>query len=281
MSTTRNRGDLCPGAFRPWPAADGLLIRLRLIGGEVSTPSLRALIEVSEQYADGRLHLTSRANLQVRGLRGEGGTLAPEVLAAVEATGLLPTRSHELIRNIMVSPQTGLAGGRTDLRPVAAELDARLCADPGLAELPGRFLFVLDDGRGDLVSRSCDLGLVVLNAEAAQLRVGEAMGPVVPIDIAAEQIVTLAHEFVIRRGGGPSAAWHVVELTDPLIGPTPPDPRLPEPTSALPFGDVPGGRHLEVSEAGLDRRTVTEVTAQVAGVVITPWRGVLIPQETS
>lgn len=281
VSTTRNRGDLCPGAFRPWSAADGLLIRLRLIGGEVSTPSLRALVEVSEQYGDGRLHLTSRANLQLRGLPGEDGTLAPEVLAAVVATGLLPTRSHELIRNIMVSPQTGLAGGRTDLRPVAAELDARLCADPGLARLPGRFLFVLDDGRGDLVSRCCDLGLVVLDAESAQLRVGEAMGPVVPIDTAAEQIVALAHEFAARRGDGPSASWHVVELTDPLVRPIAPDPRLPEPTPALSFGDVPGGRHIEVSDAGLDRRTVTEVTAQVTGVVITPWSGVLVPQETS
>ena len=35
MQASRTRGDLCPGALRPWPADDGLLIRLRLIGGAV------------------------------------------------------------------------------------------------------------------------------------------------------------------------------------------------------------------------------------------------------
>ena len=107
-----------------------MLVRLRLIGGRVSSASLRALADVAGEYGDGRVHLTSRANLQVRALPGSGSVLDPEVLAAIEATGLLPTRSHELIRNVMVSPQTGLAGGRADLRAVAGDLDARLCADP-------------------------------------------------------------------------------------------------------------------------------------------------------
>ncbi len=236
---------------------------------------------VATTYGDGRLHLTSRANLQVRALPGVDGVLEPEVLAAVEATGLLPTRTHELVRNVMVSPQTGVAGGLVDLRPVATDLDARLCADPDLAVLPGRFLFVLDDGRGDMVSRSCDLGLSVLDAQTAQLRVGDEMGPVVPLDTAAEQITTLAHEFAVRRGEGPDAPWHVDELAGPLTDPAPPDQRLPRQATSLPFGDVPGGRHVEVSSAGLDRQALTEVTADVDQVVVTPWHGVFVPRETS
>ncbi len=277
MSKIRNRGDLCPGAFRPWRAADGLIVRLRLIGGAVSSASLRALIDVSEQYADGHLHLTSRANLQVRGLPGDEAALDPEVLAAIEATGLVPTRTHELIRNIMVSPQTGLGGGRADLRPVAADLDARLCADAELAALPGRFLFVLDDGRGDLLSRSCDLGLVVLDPDTAQLRVGDHLGPVVAIGTAAGHIATLAHEFARSRGAGPSAPWHVVEMSEPLLPSGSPDPRLPEAAPALHYGDVRGGRHVDVGSSGLDRRAVAVLTADVPDVVITPWHGVLVP----
>lgn len=267
--------------MRPWPAADGMLVRLRLIGGRVSSASLRAVAEVAEQYGDGRVHVTSRANLQVRALPGTDGVLVPEVLAAIEATGLLPTRTHELARNVMVSPQTGLAGGVVDLRPVAAELDVHLCADPALAMLPGRFLFVLDDGRGDLVDRGCDLGLVVLDEESVQLRVGDGLGPVVPTDTAAERLAALAHEFALRRGAGPSAPWHVVELADPLVRPDDPDPRLPPAAPPLRFGDVPGGRHVEVADAGLTRGAVAGLTAGSADVVITPWRGVLVPEETA
>jgi precorrin-3B synthase len=279
MSVTRSRGDRCPGAVRPWQAADGMLVRLRLIGGRVSGTSLRALAEVAERYGGGQVHLTSRANLQVRSLPGEQAKLAPEVLAALEETGLLPTRTHELVRNVMVSPQTGLAGGSVDLRPVAAELDGLMCADPALGSLPGRFLFVLDDGRGDLIGRTCDLGLVALDDASVQLRVGAGWGGVVPVGEAAAHLAELAHRFVERRGGRPTAPWHVSELEEPLTAPTEADPGLPAPAAALPFGEVPGGRHVPVSEAGLGRAAVAALTADVEHVIVTPWRGVLVPEE--
>lgn len=280
VARTRTRGDLCPGALRPWSATDGMLVRLRLIGGRVSSAALRALADVAGEYGDGRVHLTSRANLQVRALPGSGSALEPEVLAAIEATGLLPTRSHELVRNVMVSPQTGLAGGRADLRALADELDARLCVDADLAALPGRFLFVLDDGRGDLLGRGCDLGIVALDQESAQLRVGDGLGPVVPLSAAAARIAELAHEFAVRRGTGPSAPWHVAELTEPLVPGAAPDPRLPEQSPPLPFGVVPGGLHVEAAGDGLDRNAVADLAEAATALVVTPWRGVLIPEET-
>ena len=274
-----------------------MLVRLRLIGGRVSATELGALGAVAETYGDGHLHLTSRANLQLRGLPGTHGELAPEVLTALESTGLLPTRSHELVRNVMVSPQTGLpggmaggtAGGMADLRPVAAELDHLLCAEPLLATLSGRFLFVLDDGRGDLIERACDLGLVALDDRSAQLRIGDGWGPVVPLETAAAQLTSLATTFARRRGEGPHAPWHVAELPEPLLPPSAPDPRLPTARAPLPYGDVPGGRHVEIPGGVLDAvlldtvllHTVTDtLTAVVPSLIVTPWRGVLIPQET-
>lgn len=169
----RTRADRCPGASRPWPAEDGMLVRLRLIGGRLGVSTLRALVKVAETYGDGRVRLTSRANLQLRGFPGTDGQLDSDAMAALKATGLLPSDSHELVRNIMVSPQTGLAGGRANLRPIATQLDEALVADPSLAGLPGKFLFVLDDGRGDLMEQTQDLGLVVLDEATAQLRIGE------------------------------------------------------------------------------------------------------------
>ena len=248
--TERTRGDLCPGVFRPWPAEDGALVRLRIPGGHLTRTTLAALVAVAEAYGDGRVHLTKRANLQLRALPLDDGAIPAEVVEAIRGTGLLPHPEHELVRNVLVSPLTGLVGGRADLRPVTAELDERMCATPSLARLPGRFLLVLDDGRGDLVERSCDLGLVALDAETVQLRVGSThWGPVVPLHEAAARLTGLARAFQQVR----DTAWHVDEL------PVPPashdaDPHLPAASPPPPYGDVAEGiTHLEVPGGALDR----------------------------
>jgi precorrin-3B synthase len=275
--TSRTRRDRCPGALRPWPAEDGLLVRLRLIGGRVASPALRALAAAAEEFGDGRVHVTVRANLQLRAFPGRDGALDPAALAAIEATGLLPSRTHDLARNVLVSPQTGLAGGRTDLRPVAAELDRSLCAKSALAGLPGRFLFVLDDGRGDVLDRPCDLGFVALGEGLAQLRAGDGWGAVLPVSDAPAALTALAAEFLRQRGSGPAAPWHVAELPAPLTPAVPADSRVPPPSGSLPYGLVPGGRHVAVPATGLDRAAVEDLTARVPEVIVTPWRGVLVP----
>lgn len=278
MTTIRDRRDRCPGASRPWPASDGMLVRLRLVGGRLAARQLWALLEVAERFGDGRVHVTSRANLQVRAFPGADGRLAGDALAALEATGLLPTRTHELVRNVLVSPQTGLAGGRADLRPVAARLDEHLCGSPELAELPGRFLFVLDDGRGDLLGRGCDLGLVALTRHVAQLRVGDCWGETVPLTDAPAALVRLAGRFMSVRGAGATAAWHVAELASPLATSAAADPSLPAPGPPLPFGVVPGGRHLPWPSTGLGSRAAAGLLeGDVEELIVTPWSGVLVP----
>ncbi|GAA1774509.1 hypothetical protein GCM10009795_020710 [Nocardioides hankookensis] len=265
MTSTRPRRDRCPGVFRPWPADDGNLVRLRLAGGRVPAGALRALLDVAAAYGDGDVHVTGRANLQVRGF----GEVTDDVVAAIEGTGLLPSRSHELVRNLMVSPQSGLADGRADLRPVVAELDRLLCADPVLADLPGRFLFVLDDGRGDLLDRPVDLGLVALDDLTAQLLVGGRWSEVVPIADAPVALVSLAGAFLAAR----TAEWHPVELPEPLVPVRPPDRLVPLPSRPLAYGEVPGGRHVPAVDGVVDP-TLADLDTDL---VVTPWRGVLVP----
>ncbi len=286
---SRTRTDMCPGVWRPWQADDGLLVRIRLMGGRLPAGALRRLSEVSRQYADDAIYLTRRANLQLRGFACEGGQLSSDAIAAIESTGLIPTRTNELVRNVLASPQTGLAGGRADLRPVMDRLDALLCADSDLGRLPGRFLFTLDDGRGDLLDRltgagkrGTDLGCVMLGDDAAQLRVGDHWGAVVPEGDITDRLADLAMQFLDARGTGADAPWHIRELAKPFQPPVAADSRIPAPSPPLAYGKVPGGTHVSAGDGVLTPELVTSLlglAADVPHVVITPWRGVLVPNE--
>ena len=271
--STRTRGDLCPGVLRPWPAEDGGLVRLRLIGGRVTNDQLSALVAVSAAYGDGDVHLTSRTNLQVRGLPLDDGQLPAEVVDALVGTGLVPHPSHELARNVMVSPLSGISGGLVDLHPVATAYDDLLCADPRLSALPGRFLVVLDDGRGDLQGRTLDLGAMAVDEAHVQLRAGSAgWGEVVPLVDLAPRLVQLAHEFLDRRGEGETAAWHVDELDAPLLA-ADRDGRTLRNAGPLPLGPFEGGEHVEVPGGVLTPALVAELEGHL---VVTPWNGIVI-----
>lgn len=278
----RDRADRCPGVLRPWPAEDGSLVRIRVVAGRLSVEQLSGLVALAQEYGDGDVHLTTRANVQIRGLAQP----VPEgFVAGVRALGLLPSDAHERVRNIVVSPFTGLLGGRADVRPVAAALDRALLADEALAALPGRFLFALDDGRGDLHDRPADLGAVVLDGETAQLRIGEGYGAVVRLADVAEAVADLARTFLAVRGVGETAAWHVSEL-DALgveLRTVDPDPRAVVRTE-MPALDQhrqdDGGWALHVGVP--DGRLTPELAGDLLAlarthVVVTPWRSVVVP----
>lgn len=272
----RSRPDRCPGVLRPWLANDGALVRIRLIGGRISASALAGLSAVAQEYGDGRLHLTTRANLQLRALPSTDGVLPDDLVTAIEATGLLPSRAHELGRNVMVSPLTGITGGRADLRGLALEFDERIRASDVLAGLPGRFLFVLDDGRGDLLDRETDLGLVALDEASAQLRIGDGWGPVVSLTRGCTALLGLAEKFLYLRGDAADAPWHVRELPEPLHRTAPVDPAVPTAAPPLPFGRFPGGEHVEAPGAVLTPVLVASLTSNATDLVVTPWHGVVV-----
>ncbi|MFL6062867.1 MAG: nitrite reductase [Marmoricola sp.] len=276
---TRSRSDLCPGVQRPWPAEDGGLVRIRLVGGAVSGPGLAALAAVAAAYGDGELHLTGRANLQLRGLPLEDGVLPVKVSEAITATGLVPHPTHDLVRNVMLSPLSGISGGTADLRAVARSYDDLLCADPGLAELPGRFLVVLDDGRGDVQGRSLDLGAMAVDAGHAQVRAGSSgWGEVLDLEEVPAALVALAHTFLDARGSGETAAWHVDELDAPLLDGAR-DVRTLRNAGPLPYGLHEGAEHVEVPDGVLTPALLEQLTG-AAELVVTPWNGIVVPVGT-
>lgn len=286
--TNRSHPDRCPGVLRPWIADDGAIVRLRLVGGVLSTSALRALIEIATAYADGTILLTKRTNLQLRGIEHADGCVPAVLVDDIAEAGLLPSPSHELVRNIMVSPLTGRVGGRADLRATAHELDRLLCLDPDFAGLAGRFLFVLDDGRGDVASRTLDLGLMAIDDEAAQLRIGSHhWGGIIALDEAPEALLAYARGFLALRGQGETAVWHVDELpeggTELIGGHHARDLRtqvsaLPAPYGIITQDDGRSAEHLAVPDGLLTPELVATILDRAGTeVIVTPWRSIVIP----
>lgn len=290
--TIRERADRCPGVLRPWIADDGALVRLRLVGGELTAQMLSDLMKIAATWADGTVLLTKRANLQLRGIEyrplPEGTACVPvDFVDAVTEAGFLPVPSHELVRNVMVSPLSGRSGGRADLFGVAHELDRLLCSEPACAGLSARFLVVLDDGRGDVIDRRLDLGAMAVDDAHAQLRAGSEWGEVVTIDDElAPTLADLAARFLDLRGSGDDAAWHVEELADPLIAPHARDLRTqvtsPWPPTGTITQDFPGGPSgktevFEVPDGVLTHDLATEALARAKrSLIVTPWRSLLL-----
>ncbi|GAB2607965.1 nitrite/sulfite reductase [Kribbella endophytica] len=183
-------------------AADGGLARVRLPGGVLSPVQLRVLAEASRELGDGNLELTSRGNVQIRALK------APEELSdRLYDAGLLPSITHERVRNILASPLSGLDGSY-DVQALVGELDRGLCASPRLAGLPGRFLFALDDGRGDLAAVGADVGVRVVGDQVALLLAGEETGVRLAPAEAPRVMLRAAEAFLEERDG----EWRLSEL---------------------------------------------------------------------
>ncbi|WP_342454583.1 hypothetical protein [Sphingomonas sp. H160509] len=128
----------CPDAWRPMLAGDGLLVRIRPPLGHLTREQTLGLCDAAATHGNGLIDLTSRANLQIRGVREE--SWRPLIDTLLDISLIDPDPIREARANILVAPewQTG-----DDTHRIAELLRARL-AD--LPELPGKIGFAIDAG---------------------------------------------------------------------------------------------------------------------------------------
>ena len=248
-------------------AADGGLARVRVPGGRLASAQVRTLADAARELGDGVLELTSRANLQIRGL-AVGAEV--ELGARLAEVGLLPSLTHEKVRNIMSSP-LGPPG-------LAAELDHELCGQADLAALPGRFLFAFDDGRGDVAWLGADAAALPVDGAVAILLGGADHGVLVRQDQVVETMLTVAAMFLELR----DEQWRVAELPADRIAErlSPTSDRLPAgpppvvgPIGPVEFADGTAGFGLGVPLG----RLTSDQAAAIGDLVLTPWRGFVVP----
>jgi precorrin-3B synthase len=256
-------------------AADGGLARVRLPGGRLTSAQLDVLRLAAAELGDGRLELTSRGNVQLRGLAADG---PQELSDRLFTAGLLPSLPHERVRNILASPLSGLdQQSRYDVLPVAAALDRALCDRPALADLPGRFLFALDDGRGDLAELRADVSVRAVDERAGLLSVGRRAVRM-DWDAVPELMLAAAEAFLALR----DLEWRIAELADgedrilDRLG-LQASEAMPADTTRVAAGTHGAALVVTVPLGSLTQEQAAALAQVGAEVRITPWRSVVVP----
>lgn len=124
----------CPTLTRPMETGDGWLARLSIPQGIVSAAQARIIADLAKRYGNGHIDLTSRGNLQLRGITPEQYDPLISELAAHELAA--PTTSH-----VLTNPLAGIDPAcAADTQTVAAAVEK------ALVDVPAKFLCVIDGG---------------------------------------------------------------------------------------------------------------------------------------
>ena len=199
-----HRKGWCPGALRPMASGDGLIVRLRIMGGALSPDLARALAGCARDYGNGLIDLSGRGNLQLRGVTQ--ATL-PALHARLAALGLLDADpATEVVRNILASPLAGIDPSAVlDIGPSIRGLDERLRSDTALHHLPPKFLFLIDDGgRFPLPLEPADIAFQAWVGKEEPffvVHLGSQPAGSCAIDNVGETAARLAYAFLKLRGG--------------------------------------------------------------------------------
>ena len=253
------------------PSGDGLLLRIRPPLGLLTQAQGHGIAELAARYAQPLLDLTSRANLQLRGI---GEANYPAVLDGLQVLGLIDTDINaESRRNLLVSPfwETG------DGTPALARSLTEALAQPAAPQLPAKFGFALDCGPAPLL-RGC-LADIRLERHAQGFLVyanGSTRGVVASAERAIAQAMELAHWFITAGGApvgrGRMAAW-VAQTPVPAHLADTPVPATP--AACPPWGLIPQGCVVGFEFGQMPVDTLRALSA-LSPLRLTPWRSVLV-----
>jgi len=262
----------CPGALRPMRSGDGLVVRIRPHGGRLSRAQAVGIAELATRFGNGLMDVTSRANLQIRGVDDDGHAPLIEGLAQLDLIDA--DAASEAQRNIVVTP-FWTKGDETVA--LAVELELTLVARR--LALPVKFGFAVDCGpERALAGTSADIriereasGGLIVRADGAEC------GRAVARSDAVGRALELADWFVASGGasdGGGRMAAHLAagaHIPAALAGSAIPVPLMPQPRPGL-HAD---GALVGVAFGQLTAATLRGLADKACGLRLTPWRMIL------
>jgi precorrin-3B synthase len=291
--------NFCPGILHAVPAKDGLLMRIRVPGGLIDAKQLKTIAHLAQDFADGTIEITSRANLQLRAIQNRD---LKQMVDGIASAGLLPSPQHDRVRNIVTSPFAGLdADEIIDSRPLVRELDRRLTAETVFADLHPKFSFGVYGRSKRLRHEIDDISLEAVDStDEPRLRLsigGIASGFAVACEHAVECLLeaarlclVLAKEYGLPVRGRkvvaiPGAMRRIVDPLSHLLAPCPPAAEsapffeiLPgiypsiEPDRVNIIPSVPLGR-LTVEQGKYLSNAAAEMEADLR---LASWRGIVL-----
>ncbi|MQQ08840.1 precorrin-3B synthase [Epibacterium sp. SM1979] len=259
----------CPGALRPMMSGDGLVVRIRPPLGQLSQEQAHKLAELSLTYGNGRMDVSSRANLQLRGITPEAH---PTVIAALRELDLVDeTAAQESLRNVILTPFWS-EGDAT--HHIAQSLTHALTQAKDLS-LPGKFGFAVDAGPEPVLgATAADIRIEQGNAGLLLVADGADVGKPMTVGTAAQDAIALARWF-LDQGGAPDGRGRMHRLTARRA--LPPEFAAPRRASApLPSPGLTPAGQLVALEFGQIPATSFQALADIAPLRLTPWRQLLV-----
>jgi ferredoxin-nitrite reductase len=160
------------GLFYVVPAQDSYMCRLRMPNGILKHWQLAGLADLSERYAGGYSHVTTRANLQMREILPQS---AVALIEGIQDLGLCSRGSGaDNIRNVTGTPTAGIDPQELlDTRPYAREWHFHILNDRSLYGLPRKFNVAFDGaGRIAVLEETNDIAF-----SAVEVREGFGVEP--------------------------------------------------------------------------------------------------------
>ncbi|WP_435141481.1 cobalamin biosynthesis protein CobG [Pseudopelagicola sp. nBUS_19] len=191
--TRPNAKGWCPGAYHPMMSGDGLVVRVRPVLARLEQSQVLGICAAAQDFGSGIIDLTSRANLQIRGVQKQNHNA---LLQRLNSLDLVPDDpALESRRNFLISP----FWKKGDLtHRLAQALTARLCEMP---KLPPKVGFAIDTGTAPMfLNDSADFRLERTPSGELLVRAdGMTRGHIVAEDEAINALIEMAHWFNENR----------------------------------------------------------------------------------
>ncbi len=136
------------------------MIRIRCTGNIITPVQLKKTAELALEYGDARVHVTTRAEIQIHGIDLENVLLILRTLASFGLTS--KGGGGHTIRNIVTNPDSGINPAEVfDVQPHAVALTSFLISETDSFELPRKFKIAFSSTNHDPANCTLhDLGFV-------------------------------------------------------------------------------------------------------------------------